>query len=131
MKRIQFTGRLHAHAVKSLHRANNEISLSVITAERLNGLKEEISGLTAKRIVLQIAEVNGADSEPMQSSLLPVEAEPQESELIVIPGQPIGKPRQTQADKWKQRPCVVQYRLWADRARKAADGKIPKCLEAV
>ncbi len=30
---------------------------------------------------------------------------------------PIGKPRQTRADKWKQRPCVMRYRAFADELR--------------
>ena len=30
---------------------------------------------------------------------------------------PIGKPRQTQSDKWKKRPCVVKYRAFADELR--------------
>jgi len=41
---------------------------------------------------------------------------------IVIPGNPIGKPRQTRRDKWQKRPCVVRYRSWADEARFAAFG---------
>lgn len=44
---------------------------------------------------------------------------------FAIPGAPISKPRQTQSDKWKRRPCVVAYREWADDARrmlKAATG---------
>lgn len=36
---------------------------------------------------------------------------------FVVPGVPVAKPRQTQSDKWKQRPCVIRYRAWADRAR--------------
>lgn len=36
---------------------------------------------------------------------------------VVIFGDPVGKPRQTRRDKWKQRPCVVTYRNWADLAR--------------
>lgn len=40
--------------------------------------------------------------------------------LIVIPGAPVPKPRQTQSDKWKKRPAVVRYREWADRARSIA-----------
>jgi Holliday junction resolvase RusA-like endonuclease len=39
---------------------------------------------------------------------------------FIIPGVPIGKPRQTRRDKWKQRPCVLRYREWADTAREAA-----------
>lgn len=36
---------------------------------------------------------------------------------FTIPGQPVGKPRQTQSDRWKKRPCVMRYRAWADKAR--------------
>ena len=43
---------------------------------------------------------------------------------IVVPGAPVAKPRQTRSDKWKERPCVVRYREWADRARAEA-GAIP------
>lgn len=39
---------------------------------------------------------------------------------FIIRGIPIGKPRMTKRDKWKQRPCVLRYRAWADEARKAA-----------
>ena len=41
---------------------------------------------------------------------------------FTIMGEPVPKPRQTRSDKWKQRPCVVRYRLWADEARLAATG---------
>lgn len=37
-----------------------------------------------------------------------------------IPGEPIGKPRQTRSDKWKERPAVMKYRAWADKARENA-----------
>jgi Holliday junction resolvase RusA-like endonuclease len=35
-------------------------------------------------------------------------------------GVPIGKPRMTRSDKWKQRPCVLRYRDFADRVREVA-----------
>lgn len=35
-------------------------------------------------------------------------------------GQPLGKPRMTQRDRWKQRPCVVQYWKWCDKLRAKA-----------
>lgn len=41
-----------------------------------------------------------------------------------IPGSPIGAPRMTQRDKWKQRPCVMAYRAWKDLARLCA-GPMP------
>jgi Holliday junction resolvase RusA-like endonuclease len=30
---------------------------------------------------------------------------------------PVAKPRQTQRDKWAQRPCVMRYRAFADEVR--------------
>ena len=50
------------------------------------------------------------------------------SKLIVVPGAPAAKPRQSRSDKWKERPCVVRYREWADRARAAA-GAIPTAAQ--
>lgn len=46
------------------------------------------------------------------------EAEPvREYRFNVVP---VGKPRQTQRDKWKERPAVVRYREYADRVRAEA-----------
>jgi Holliday junction resolvase RusA-like endonuclease len=42
---------------------------------------------------------------------------PQTPVTFAVPGVPVAKPRQTTSDKWKQRPAVVRYRNWADRAR--------------
>lgn len=36
---------------------------------------------------------------------------------FTIPITPIGKPRMTQRDKWKKRPCVIEYRAFADTLR--------------
>lgn len=36
---------------------------------------------------------------------------------IVVSGEPVGKPRMTQRDKWQKRACVVRYRVWADALR--------------
>ena len=36
---------------------------------------------------------------------------------FVVPGEPVPKPRQTQADRWKQRAPVVRYRQFADLLR--------------
>lgn len=44
----------------------------------------------------------------------------------VIYGDPVGKPRQTRRDRWKIRPCVAQYRAWADLARLTVWGKTHK-----
>lgn len=37
--------------------------------------------------------------------------------VFVVPGEPVPKPRQTQADRWKQRAPVVRYRQFADLLR--------------
>ena len=44
---------------------------------------------------------------------------------------PIGKPRMTQRDRWKKRPCVVAYREWCDQLRAAAPAlpEKPRVLE--
>lgn len=36
---------------------------------------------------------------------------------ISIPVTPIGKPRQTQSDRWRQRPAVIRYRYFCDELR--------------
>lgn len=47
---------------------------------------------------------------------------------FVVPGEPVAKPRQTRSDKWKERPCVIRYREWADKAREHA-GPIPPAAQ--
>ncbi len=37
------------------------------------------------------------------------------------PIDPVGKPRQTQSDKWRERPAVVRYREFADELRAWAE----------
>ena len=39
---------------------------------------------------------------------------------FTVYGVPMGKPRMTRRDKWKQRDCVVRYRAWADHVRTVA-----------
>lgn len=36
---------------------------------------------------------------------------------FTVPESAMGAPRQTQSDKWKQRPCVMRYRDWCDLLR--------------
>ena len=43
-----------------------------------------------------------------------------------IIGKPIGAVRQTRADAWKKRPCVLAYREWCDTARLACTGSDKK-----
>lgn len=40
--------------------------------------------------------------------------------MIRIEILPVAKPRQTQRDKWQKRPCVVAYRMFADKLREEA-----------
>lgn len=39
---------------------------------------------------------------------------------VIVPGEPVAKPRQTRRDVWAKRPCVMRYREWADKIRKYA-----------
>lgn len=43
---------------------------------------------------------------------------------FTVPGDPMGKPRMTQQDRWKKRPVVLRYRQYCDLIRACA-GKIP------
>lgn len=42
-------------------------------------------------------------------------------EVIRIRLTPVPKPRMTQSDRWKQRPCVVQYWEYKDRLKQSID----------
>lgn len=59
------------------------------------------------------------------------------TKVFTVMGTPVGKPRMTRRDKWKQRPCVLRYRSWADEARLAMGRTTkltltrPMCLEVV
>lgn len=100
------------------------LSFSVLCPENTEDLKR----LMSRRVTLSIAEANGHDTQ--EALPLPVvEAEKPAPLMIVIPGQPIGKPRMVQSDSWKKRPCVLRYWAWCDKARKAAEGKIPEELD--
>lgn len=44
--------------------------------------------------------------------------------FFVVPGEPRGKPRMTQRDKWMKRPIVLRYREYADNIRACA-GTLP------
>ena len=45
---------------------------------------------------------------------------------FTVYGNPMGKPRMTQRDKWAKRPCVLRYREWADKIRAAIPENMPK-----
>lgn len=44
--------------------------------------------------------------------------------FFIVQGEPMGKPRMTQRDKWQKRPCVLRYRAYCDKIRAEA-GTIP------
>jgi Holliday junction resolvase RusA-like endonuclease len=44
--------------------------------------------------------------------------------IFVVPGEPMGKPRMTRADKWKTRECVMRYRGYADLVRLKAPAEL-------
>jgi Holliday junction resolvase RusA-like endonuclease len=68
----------------------------------------------------KLAEIDAAPQKPA-----PTKAVRTSNRIIgTIPGKPIGKPRMTQSDKWKRRPCVVAYWEWADKAREVM-GELP------
>lgn len=58
----------------------------------------------------------------------PVPVPPCQRTSFVVPGEPVAKPRQTRSDKWKERPCVIRYREWADKARREV-GSIPPAAQ--
>ena len=45
--------------------------------------------------------------------------------MTILSITPVPKPRMTRADKWKQRPCVMRYRAFADEWRL----RVPKELD--
>lgn len=112
------------HSIINVQRANNEIIF--VSADRLT---EDFRRLQSKRLRLLINEPNGTGHATQQNLLRAGEVERLASPLILIPGQPIGKPRQTAADRWKLRPVVKRYRAWADLARTFAKGRIPEDIE--
>jgi len=44
---------------------------------------------------------------------------------------PVGKPRQTQSDRWKQRPAVMRYRAFADELRLKYREELPCSVRLV
>ncbi len=43
---------------------------------------------------------------------------------IIIHGPPVPKPRMTQRDKWKQRPCVMEFFVWRDVVQATVNGRL-------
>lgn len=50
--------------------------------------------------------------------------------VFAVPVTPVGKPRMTQADRWKQRPAVLRYRQFCDDLRAALPSyELPVALD--
>jgi Holliday junction resolvase RusA-like endonuclease len=137
MSQLTITGKLHRHALKKGQRAINEVMITILTsALPYAELDAALISLASKRLTVQIAETNG-HPEPLQAALpLPVDEKPRTpGELIIVKGQPVGKPRMTRQDKFlvgpKARPCVARYRDWENRAKAASIGKVPSDIEEV
>lgn len=43
---------------------------------------------------------------------------------FIVIGDPMGKPRMTQRDRWMQRPAVLRYRDYCDRIKEAAPNRV-------
>jgi Holliday junction resolvase RusA-like endonuclease len=49
--------------------------------------------------------------------------------MICLAIPPMAKPRQTQSDRWKQRPVVIRYRAWCDEVRRQmGDQTLPEAF---
>lgn len=135
MSAITLQGRLKRLSATQANRGTKFVNLTLSTSQKLNAADESaFVELLSKHVTVAIQ--NGLPSTTQAE--LPLQAQPEskpEPQVILIPGQPIGKPRQTQRDRWlvgdKARPCVAQYRAWADRARKCAEDKMPAEIETV
>jgi len=51
-------------------------------------------------------------------------AEPPGELSFTVVGDPMGKPRMTQRDRWMQRPAVLRYRDYCDRIKEAAPNRV-------
>ncbi|MCR9294419.1 MAG: RusA family crossover junction endodeoxyribonuclease [bacterium] len=54
----------------------------------------------------------------------------QSANRIVIPVDPVPKPRMTRSDRWKQRACVLRYRVYCDCLR-ASGAQLSKRMRMV
>jgi hypothetical protein len=128
---IKLRGRLKRLSASQVQRGTKAVALTLIVTDKLNSEDESaFVELLSKQVSLTIH--NG--TRPAIQEALPLGESPVEKpepQTITIPGQPIGKPRMTRADAWKKRPCVLRYWAWCDKARRAADGKIPREIEGV
>lgn len=82
------------------------------------------SGVTAK-LPGVVGDLQPFETLASRPETVTVAACPSGTVRIVIPGEPMSKPRMTQRDKWKQRPVVMRYRDWCNRVRAAVGDSLP------
>jgi Holliday junction resolvase RusA-like endonuclease len=127
---IRLKGRLRSMSLPE--KKGSMLTFSVLCPENTTELKK----LMSRNVSLVIAESSViATQESLGLLFVPPPAV--EPRMVVIPGQPVPKPRQTDADRFlvgkRARPCVARFRAWADRARRAFDDGelLPKNIEAL
>jgi len=89
---------------------------------------DELRRMGIPEALIATAAVNGrllSEADKSRAEMVTVEARPNGTMRIVVPGPAPGKPRMTQRDKWKKRPCVMRYRDWCDRVREAVGDSLP------
>jgi len=63
--------------------------------------------------------------EPILQSVMSIDVTKFDCREFTFHGEPMGKPRMTQRDKWKKRPVVLRYNAYKDALRAAA-GSTPE-----
>jgi Holliday junction resolvase RusA-like endonuclease len=89
---------------------------------QLDGLMASVSASTRKANAQPLPKI-GAGVAKVRKAGEPVR--------FTIHGEPMGKPRMTQRDKWAKRPVVLRYRAFADHARASAPIDLPPFPESV
>lgn len=100
-----------------------------VTPEQFRQLEERVAGNRHKPlapVTPMPPSAVGRDT----SNLIFASLDRYSSNEFVFNGKPLGKPRMTRRDKFKQRPCVMRYRAFADGLRAAA-GNLPEGADMV
>lgn len=87
-----------------------------ISLEQLHQMEERVKATVGTHLKPVPAAVQPIDV----ASVLFVQPEGYDLVEFTYRGMPVGKPRQTQRDKWQKRPCVLRYRAFADGLRATA-----------
>lgn len=116
---------LPASVLRAMHR-EPALRQPGVMNERIKRLLVNVKADQSPKQVLERTETPAIASEaPKQGMTSETPKQANSSVSFTILGQPMGKPRMTQRDKWAKRPCVLRYRAWADRARAAMPANTP------